>query len=89
MNTPKELAEFVKERDRVTCAVVEGEPLDTFKAFYRKWRKRGFYQLDLPADSVLEITIRKMAVHETNIPDSTREKAVEWLLIRGYDLKLN
>ena len=36
MNTPKELAEFVKERDRVTCAVVEGEPLDTFKAFYRR-----------------------------------------------------
>ena len=84
-----ELEAFIKERDKATCAVVEGEPLDTFKAFYRKWKKRGYYQLDLPADSVLEIAIRKMAVHETNIPDSTREKAVKWLQTRGYDLKLN
>lgn len=84
------LKEYADDRDRATCAVVEGEPLETFKAFVDKWRKRGIYPpcFKLPADDVLEIAIRKMVIHELRAPETTKDKAREWLLSRGYDLKL-
>lgn len=60
------------------------------KAVVEKWHKRGFFHdcFSLPSDEVLEITIRKMAVNMVNIPQEVQETAKEWLLSRGYDLKL-
>ena len=90
-NTFKEiLKEYAVDRDKATIAVVEGEDLQVFKDFVAKWYVRGLYPecFSLPSDEVLEISIRKMVLHEVNAPESTKEKAKEWLLSRGYDLEL-
>lgn len=81
---------YVAERDRATIAVVDGESIEVFKAFIKKWNDYGYMPpcFALPADEVLEIACRKMVIHETNAPESTKEKAREWLLSRGYDLEL-
>lgn len=84
------IIQYAKERDAATIAVVEGESLEVFKAFVAKWQDLGLYSpnFKLPSDEVLEITIRKMVIHETNVPESTKQKAAKWLLERGYDLNL-
>ena len=89
-NPDKIVKAYVDERDRATIAVVEGESIEVFKAFIKKWYDLGYMPpcFALPADEVLEISVRKMVIHETNAPESTREKAREWLLSRGYDLEL-
>lgn len=85
------ITQYAKERDAATIAVVEGESLEVFKAFVAKWKDLGLYppRFKLPADEVLEITIRKMVIHEANAPESTKQKAAAWLLERGYDLNLD
>lgn len=64
--------------------------INNFKAVVEKWYKKGFFQecFSLPSDEVLEITIRKLAIHILSIPDEVKDEAKEWLLSRGYDLKL-
>lgn len=71
---------FVEERD----AVVQTFDIDKFKEFYAKWKARGFYDIDLPSDEIVEISLRKMAYHSTKIPENVRKKAEKWLLDRGY-----
>lgn len=84
------ITRYAKERDAATIAVVEGESLEVFKAFVIKWRDLGILPpcFKLPSDEVLEITIRKMVIHEASAPESTKQKAAAWLLERGYDLNL-
>ena len=86
----KLLKEYIDDRDRATCAVVEGEDIEVFKAFVRKWHDIGIYPpcFALPSDDILEISVRKMVVNELRAPESTKAKAREWLLSRGYDLSL-
>ena len=86
----KLIEQYVIDRDKATIAVVEGESLEVFKAFVNKWRDLGIYPtcFKLPSDEVLEISIHKMVIHEVNAPESTKQKATEWLLSRGYDLEL-
>lgn len=89
-NTFKTVKDYVEDRDRATIAVVEGESIEVFKAFVNKWYDLGFMPscFKLPSDEVLEISVRKMVIHEINAPESTKAKAREWLLSRGYDLEL-
>ena len=92
MNYKKWFAtQYAKERDAATIAVVEGASLDVFKAFIAKWQAKGAYSpyFKLPPDNVLEISVRKMVIHETNAPESTKQKAAKWLIERGYDLLIN
>lgn len=56
MNNVYELSQWRKERDEAIYTF----DVDTFKAFYRKWQKRGVYTESLPSDEVIEITMRKM-----------------------------
>lgn len=90
-NGLKLVKEYVRDRDAATIAVVEGESVEVFKAFVSKYHKLGFFPpcFTLPSDKVLEISIRKMAIHEIAAPDSTKQKAASWLLERGYDLNLD
>lgn len=64
--------------------------INNLKAVVDKYNKKGFYYdcFSLPSDEVLEITIRKMAIHILSIPDEVKDEAKEWLLSRGYDLNL-
>ena len=75
---------FVEERD----AVVQTFDIDKFKEFYAKWKARGIYNFDLPRDEIIEISLRKMAYHSTNIPENIRKEAEKWLLDRGYSTDL-
>lgn len=81
------LAMWIKERD----AVSQTFDVDKFREFYAKWYKRGVYHIPpeaLPSDEVIEITMRKMVVHETNADPAKIKEATEWLLSRGYDLEM-
>lgn len=88
------LALYSQYSDELT-AVVATLDVDSFKAFYKRWKKRGIYPncFELPEDDVLEITIRKLAVnlkdrYRAKIPQEIRDEAKSWLLERGYDLEL-
>ena len=77
--------QWIKERDEAA----QSFDVEKFKLFYLKWAKRGFYELRLlPPDDVLEITMRKMVVNIVNPDPRKYEEAKEWLLSRGYDLKI-
>lgn len=80
------MTDYVRERDEA----VETLDLDTFKAFMSKWQARGLIPecFSLAADEILEVSIRKMALHIANVSEETREAAETWLLSRGYDLDL-
>lgn len=86
----KVIEQYVIDRDKATIEAVETDKLEPFKAFVNKWRALGIYPtcFKLPSDEVLEISVRKMVIHEVNAPESTKQKATEWLLSRGYDLEL-
>ena len=86
----KFVALYVNDRDEATIKAVETDSLEPFKAFIEKYKLLGAYPtcFELPSDEVLEIAVRKMVIHETNAPESTKQKATEWLLSRGYDLDL-
>lgn len=79
----KLLKEFVKERDEAVLSF----NVDKFKAFYFKWKARGFYDIDLPKDDhIIEITMRKMVFGMRNPPKEAVREASKWLIERGYDL---
>ena len=79
--------QYVNDRDRACIAVVNGESIEVFKAFIKKWQDLGLATPPRPSDEVLEITCRKIVMH-INAPKNTRDRARDWLLSRGYDLDL-
>ena len=72
------------ERDKA----IKSQDIDTYKAFYNKWKQRGFYEFDLPNDIVLEVALRKMLYHLESA--TTQEKAIakKWLTEHGYSTDL-
>lgn len=79
MNT---IIQYIKDRDEAAASF----DLDKFKAFIIKWNGKDF---PMPSDDVLEITMRKMTVHCTNIDIATRVEAFRWLLEHGSDFSLD
>ena len=75
------IEQYVKERDEAVASMDLGK----FKEFILKTTGKTMM---LPDDSVLEITMRKMAVHSTNIDTDIRVEAFRWLLEHGYDFCL-
>ena len=84
-NYEKMLKDFVKERDE---AVITYD-VETFKKFYNKWHKLGVYDIPLPVDAVLEISMRKMVYSITSFTEEQRNEAKNWLIERGYEGILN
>lgn len=82
----QKIARFVSERNSAVKAVVDGEDIRVFKAFVKKWQDLGFYPpyFALPADDVLEASIRKMAVHTESFGEDLKREATYWLLTHGY-----
>ncbi len=64
--------------------------VETFKSFVNKWYTAEYYPpcFSLPADEVIEITLRKIVVNRRDAPRDKQEEAADWLLSRGYDLDL-
>lgn len=75
------MKEWVKERDEV----VKTYDVEKFKQFFRKWQIKGIYnkRTKLPADNVIEISLRKMVYHMTSATEEEKKEAKAWLLDHG------
>ena len=80
MKRDKYIVEYCKDRDEA----VKSMNVETFKAFIKKHNPN----VKIPGDQVIEITMRKMAVHITSLDIDTRVDAFRWLLERGFDFDL-
>lgn len=67
---------------------IKSQDVDTFKAFYNKWKARGFYELELPNDMVLEITLRKMLYNLKSATTQEKADAAKWLQERGLSTEM-
>ena len=81
MRSSKEHQQWLKERDEAIYSF----DIEKFKAFYRKWQKRGIYDdTPLPSDAVIEISMRKMCCGLANPREDKLAEARAWLSERGY-----
>ena len=80
MSQSKELKQWLKERDEVLYTF----DIEKFKAFYRKWEKRGLYTEPLPSDEVIEVSMRKCVCGLANPREDKLAEARAWLSERGY-----
>ena len=51
----KLIREFVRDRDKAVATF----DIETFKKFFTKYKAKGVYNIDLPDDKIIEITMRK------------------------------
>lgn len=70
---------FYKDRD----AAVLSLNVEEFKKFCKKWNL-----MTPPTDKMIEIVMRKMAVHIETLPDDFRAECAEWLIVRKYSIDL-
>lgn len=76
--------EFLRERDEAIRTL----DVEKFKAFYTKWKERGFYYLPLPRDAIIEISMRKMLYNIKSATEQEKEEAKNWLHERGFTCKV-
>ena len=83
-----EVRQYAPDRDDAVVACIDGDTLEPFKAFVAKYAAKGFFPdcFELPSDEVLEISIRQMCLHCTNIPHDIKGKAVDWLTSHNHKL---
>lgn len=62
--------------------------VEKFKAFYDKWKAKGVYNINLPSDLVIEITLYKMLYNIESATDEEKAKAKEWLESKGYSTEM-
>jgi len=82
--TDKEFKKWIKERDEI----VKTYDVEKFKDFYKKWSKKGLYTLKLPADNIIEISMRKMVYHMTSATEEQKKEAEKWLKEHGSSTEL-
>lgn len=82
------LAQFVRERDKAVKTAIRTDDLRVFKRFYAKWKARGFYEIGLPSDEVIEISLRKMLYHMTSATAEEKATAKRWLIAHGSSTKI-
>ena len=81
----KEIASWKAERDKA----IRSQDVKTFKAFYEKWKAKAYYDVKLPSDYVLEVSLRKMLYNMENATVKEKEQAKKWLIERGFDTNVN
>ena len=64
--------------------IVPQYDVEAFKKFYQKWKARGYYQIRLPADHVIEVSMRKMVYNMKSTTEEQKADAKQWLESRGY-----
>lgn len=82
------IRQFVKERDEAVKTSIRTDDLRVFKMFYAKWKARGFYEIGLPSDEVIEISLRKMLYHMTSATAEEKATAKRWLIAHGSSTKI-
>lgn len=73
-----------KERDEA----IKTLDVKKFKAFYRKWKLKGFYNGPLQNDAVIEVSLYKMLYNIKSATDEEKSKAKEWLESKGFSTEM-
>ena len=81
----REIALWKTERDNA----IRSQDVKIFKAFFEKWKAKAYYDVELPSDYVLEISLRKMLYNMKNATVKEKEQAKKWLIERGIDTNVN
>ncbi len=79
MITDELLRQWRKDRDKA----VRSLNVSTFKKMYYKYKRVGIYQLELPDDYIIEISMRKMLYHLPGASEHEKRMAADWLKIHG------
>lgn len=82
------LTEYAEARDKAIVESIKTDSVQPFRRFIDEQSLKGLLPpcFALPSDKVLEISIRQMAIHCTDIEPEIKGKAVDWLLSHGHDL---
>lgn len=80
MNFKKWLEIWRNERDEI----IKTQDVEQFKNFYRKWKARGIYELEMPPDNVIEVSLRKMLYHMASATEEEKNQAEKWLIENGF-----
>ena len=83
-----EMKEYAIKRDEAIIESIRTDSVQPFRRFMNEQGLKGVLPacFVLPSDEVLEISIRQMALHCTNIAPEIKGQAVDWLIKNGHDL---
>lgn len=85
----RNLKKFVKARDEMLKKCDVGE-LRKFVNDNKQYYGEGYVNsFNNASDATLEITLHKMIVNVTSLPEELRSKSAQWLVTRGYGLNIN
>lgn len=81
-----EIRQYAIDRDNAVREAIKTDSVEPFKEFIRKHAEAFPKCFEIPSDNVLEISIRQMALHCTDIEPEIKGLAVDWLLSHGHHL---
>lgn len=83
-----EMKEYAIKRDEAIIESIRTDSVQPFRRFINEQCLIGTLPacFELPTDEVLNISIRQMCLHCTNIAPEIKGLAVDWLLKNGHDL---
>ena len=87
--TDKQLKKWREERDAAIVKSVNSGNVEPFKKFYKKWMNLGVYNLPLPNDKIVKISIYKMAIECFGVDMDTKLIAEQWLKINGFSVGID
>lgn len=82
------MIDYAIKRDEAIVECIRTDSVQPFRRFINEQGLKGVLPacFTLPSDEVLEISIRQMCLHCTNIAPEIKGLAVDWLLKNGHDL---
>ena len=82
------MIDYAIKRDEAIIESIRTDSVQPFRRFINEQSLKGVLPacFELPTDEVLEISIRQMCLHCTNIAPEIKGLAVDWLLKNGHDL---
>lgn len=83
-----EMKEYAIKRDEAIVESIRTDSVQPFRRFINEQTQKGTLPacFELPTDEVLNISIRQMCLHCTDIEPEIKGLAVDWLLKNGHDL---
>lgn len=81
-----EIRQYAIDRDQAIREAIKTDSVEPFKEFVKKHAEAYPPCFELPSDNVIEISIRQMALHCTDIEPEIKGLAVDWLTSRGLHL---
>lgn len=82
------LARFVRERDEAVKTAIKANDLRVFRRFYARWKAKGIYQIGLPSDEILWVSLYKMLYHTKDTTEEEKAMAEAWLIAHGSSTKI-